>query len=93
MNAAVELGVGYDYTKGSGNNVDAGYNQVSLGADYALSKRTDLYALAAYQKVSGNTIDAGTGQVVAATASIADFGNDATTNNQTMVMLGIRHHF
>jgi predicted porin len=93
LNAALELGVGYDYTKGSGNNVDAGYNQVSLGADYALSKRTDLYALAAYQRVSGDTIDAGTGQVVAATASIADFGNDSATNSQTMVMVGIRHHF
>lgn len=93
LNAAIELGVGYNYTKGSGNNVDASYNQVSLGADYALSKRTDLYALAAYQKASGNTIDAETGQVVAATASVADFGNDASGNNQTMVMLGIRHHF
>ncbi|MEW9582030.1 hypothetical protein [Paraburkholderia sp. DGU8] len=34
-----------------------------------------------------------TPQLVAATASIADFGNDASTNNQTMVMPGIRHHF
>jgi predicted porin len=93
LNAAIQLGVGYNYTKGSGNNVDASYNQVSLGAAYSLSKRTDLYALAAYQKASGNTIDAQTGQLVAATASIADFGNDASTNNQTMVMLGIRHHF
>jgi predicted porin len=47
----------------------------------------------AYQKASSNTIDAETGQLVAATASIADFGNDASTNTQTMVMLGIRHHF
>jgi predicted porin len=93
LNAAIQLGVGYNYTKGSGNNVDASYNQVSLGAAYSLSKRTDLYALAAYQKASGNTIDAQTGQLVAATASIADFGNDASTKNQTMVMLGIRHHF
>jgi predicted porin len=58
-----------------------------------LSKRTDLYVLAAYQKASGNTIDAETGQVVAATASVGDFGNDASGNNQTMVMLGIKHHF
>jgi predicted porin len=93
LNAAIELGVGYNYTKGSGNNVDASYNQVSLGADYSLSKRTVLYALAAYQKASGNTIDAETGQVVAATASIADFGEDASTNTQTMFMVGIRHHF
>ncbi|MFL9937510.1 porin, partial [Paraburkholderia sp. RL18-103-BIB-C] len=55
LNAAIELGLGYNYTKGSGNNVDASYNQVSLGAAYSLSKRTDLYALAAYQKASGNT--------------------------------------
>jgi predicted porin len=93
LNAAIQLGVGYDYTKGSGNNVDASYNQFSLGANYSLSKRTTLYALAAYQKASGNTIDATTGQVVAATASVADFGNDASGNTQTMVMLGINHHF
>ena len=90
---AMLLGFGYDYTKGYGNNVDASYNQFSLGADYSLSKRTDLYALAGYQKASGNTINASTGTLVAATASFADFGNDSGSNSQTMVMVGIRHHF
>ena len=90
---AALLGFGYDYTKGSGNNVDAIYNQFSLGADYFLSKRTDLYALAGYQHASGQTISAESGQIVAATASFADFGNDASNNTQTMVMVGLRHHF
>lgn len=90
---AALLGFGYNYTKGSGNNVDAIYNQFSLGADYFLSKRTDVYALAGYQHASGQTISADSGQIVAATASFADFGNDASNNTQTMVMVGLRHHF
>jgi predicted porin len=52
-----------------------------------------LYSLAAYQRASGNTISATTGQVVAATASVGDFGNDASNNTQTMFMVGIRHRF
>jgi predicted porin len=87
------VGFGYDYTKGSGNNVTVAYNQFSLGADYFLSKRTDVYALAGYQRASGNTISGATGQVVTAVASMGDFGNDASTNNQTMAMVGIRHQF
>ncbi|RFU48544.1 porin [Paraburkholderia sp. DHOC27] len=87
------LGAGYDYTKGSGNNVTVSYNQFSLGADYFLSKHTDIYALAGYQKASGNTIDATTGNVVAAVASMGDFGNDASNNKQAMGMIGIRHKF
>lgn len=90
---AMLVGLGYDYTKGYGNNVDASYNQVSLGADYNLSKRTDLYALAGYQKASGNTISASSGQLIAAAASFADFGNDSPSNSQAMVMVGIRHQF
>jgi predicted porin len=90
---AMLLGVGYDYTKGSGNNVTVAYNQLSFGADYFLSRRTDIYALAGYQKASGNTIDASTGDVVAAVASMGDFGNDASNNKQAMGMIGIRHKF
>ncbi len=89
---AALIGFGYNYTKGSGNNVDVIYNQFSLGADYFLSKRTDLYALAGYQHASGQTISPA-GDLVAATASFADFGNDSATNSQKMVMFGIRHHF
>ena len=90
---AALIGAGYNYTKGSGNGVSASYNQVSLGGDYFLSKRTDIYVLAGYQKASGNTISASTGQLVSAVASLADFGNDASTNKQAMGMIGIRHKF
>jgi predicted porin len=87
------VGIGYNYTKGSGNNVSVSYNQFSFGADYFLSKRTDLYLLAGYQHASGNTIDANTGELVPAVASMGDFGNDASTNKQAMGMVGIRHKF
>ncbi|HEY3598383.1 MAG TPA: porin, partial [Paraburkholderia sp.] len=39
---AILLGVGYSYTKSSGDT-SATYHQVSVGGDYNLSKRTDLY--------------------------------------------------
>jgi predicted porin len=90
---ATIIGAGYDYTKGNGNNVTVAYNQFSLGADYFLSKHTDIYVLAGYQKASGNTISATSGDVVAAVASMGDFGNDASTNKQAMGMVGIRHKF
>jgi predicted porin len=87
------VGVGYNYTKGPGNGVDAAYNQVSLGGDYFLSKRTDIYAIAGYQHASGNTIDMNSGALTQAVASMSDFGNDSNSNSQTVVMLGMRHHF
>jgi predicted porin len=87
------VGIGYDYTKGSGNGVTVAYNQFSLGADYFLSKSTDIYLLAGYQKASGDTISASSGQVVTAVASMGDFGDDASTNKQAMTMVGIRHRF
>ncbi|MCX4156452.1 MULTISPECIES: porin [Paraburkholderia] len=87
------LGVGYNFTKGDGGaQTDATYNQVSLGADYTFSKRTDVYALAAYQKASGRTAD-GTGGSMAATASIGSYGLDSGKNSETMVLLGVRHQF
>ncbi|MFP6562827.1 porin [Paraburkholderia sp. B3] len=94
---AAILGVGYDYTKGYGNGVNAAYSQVSLGGDYFLSKRTDVYVLAGYQHASGNTVaynsTSGLTTLTTATASMGDFGNDAVGNNQTMAMVGIRHKF
>ncbi|OOV85772.1 porin, partial [Oceanospirillum linum] len=40
--AALLVGVGYTYMKSSGDS-SAKYHQASLGADYSLSKRTDVY--------------------------------------------------
>ena len=69
------------------------YHQVSLGADYSLSKRTDLYAVGAWQHASGDQRDPTTGALVPATASIGSYGNQSGTENQVMVSVGIRHKF
>jgi predicted porin len=88
---ALRAGVGYNYTSLTGPT-SAHYNQVNLGADYALSKRTDLYALFGYQKASGSTLSS-TGQVISAQASIGDYGVNSGTNSQDLAVVGIRHKF
>ena len=91
------VGAGYTYEKASGDT-GAHYNQVGIGADYTLSKRTDFYALGAYQKASGTqatyVTNGGTTTRVtqSAQASIGSFGF-AGTNSQEMVIVGIRHKF
>ncbi|TPA25639.1 porin [Burkholderia pseudomallei] len=87
---ALLLGLGYAYTKASGDT-DAKYHQVSIGADYALSKRTDVYLAGAYQHASGTQrVDATTTQT--AQASIGSYGVNGT-KSQEMVALGLRHKF
>ncbi|WP_233834404.1 porin [Paraburkholderia sp. ZP32-5] len=92
LTPAALLGIGYAYTRGTGD-ATATYNQVSLGADYSLSKRTDLYAVGAWQHASGDQRDPTTGALVPATASIGSYGNQSGTENQVMVSVGIRHKF
>jgi predicted porin len=89
---AALLGLGYIYTHGSGDT-SASYNQVSLGGDYFLSKRTDLYLVGAWQRASGHQRDAGTNGIVSAGASVGSYGNQAGSQNQEIVSLGIRHKF
>jgi predicted porin len=89
---AALLGLGYTYTHGSGDT-SASYNQISLGGDYNLSKRTDIYLVGAWQRASGHQRDAGTNGIVQAGASIGSYGNQAGSQNQEMVSLGIRHKF
>jgi len=91
LTPALLAGIGYNYTKASGA-ADADYNQFNLGVDYALSKRTSLYALAGYQKASGTTLNT-SGQVVAATASIGSYGVNSGANDQSLAIVGIRHRF
>lgn len=86
--AALLLGVGYSYTKASGDT-SATYHQASLGADYSLSKRTDVYLVGAYQHASGT---AGDGSGTAAQASIGSYGYNGTSS-QELVALGLRHKF
>jgi len=95
LTPATLLGLGYTYTHASGDT-SANYHQVSLGADYSLSKRTDVYAVGAYQHASGsqrvNNSD-GTQSTVNATASISDFGFDSGRSHQELVLIGLRHKF
>jgi predicted porin len=88
---AMLVGVGYIYTKGTGDT-SATYNQVSLGGDYNLSKRTDLYLVGAWQHASGEQRTSST-TVGAAGASIGSYGFNSASNEQAMVSLGIRHKF
>jgi predicted porin len=83
---AVELEVGYDYMKSHGDS-SATYHQVTLASDYALSKRTDLYATASYGRASDSN---GAG---AAQAVIADAFVDGGTSTQEIAIVGIRHKF
>ncbi|KVD57423.1 porin [Burkholderia ubonensis] len=95
---AATLGLGYAYTKASGDT-DAKYHQVSASASYALSKRTDVYLIGAYQHASGSqrtvtvnpdgSVTLGT---QSAQASISSSGI-AGTSSQEIVALGIRHKF
>ncbi|MEW6340834.1 MAG: porin [Paraburkholderia sp.] len=83
LTPAALLGLGYTFTHGSGNGESASYNQISLGGDYNLSKRTDVYLVGAWQRASG------TGAV----ASVADYDAESASNSQAIVSLGIRHKF
>lgn len=88
---ALLMGVGYSYTKSSGDT-GATYHQVSVGADYSLSKRTDVYVVGAYAHASGDTVNPATNEIMAAQASIGSYGYNGT-NTQELVNLGIRHKF
>jgi predicted porin len=92
VSPALLVGAGYTYTK-SGGDSSATYHQASLGADYSLSKRTDLYAVAAYQHASGDQRDGTTGRLGSAQASIGSYGLESGGSHQEMVIVGVRHKF
>jgi predicted porin len=90
---AVLTSVGYSYVKASGDT-SAKYHQVSLGADYSLSKRTDVYLAGVYQHASGENRSVDTGAIIPASPSIASYGFAGTSGaSQELVTLGIRHRF
>ncbi|VXC66596.1 Porin [Burkholderia sp. 8Y] len=91
LTPATLLGLGYTYTHGMGDT-NATYHQVSIGADYALSKRTDLYAEGVYQHANGT--QRGTdGSASSAQASVSDMGYAAGRNHQEVALIGVRHKF
>jgi predicted porin len=85
----LQFATGFDYTARSSVKGDGGakYLQMNAAVDYSLSKRTDLYVLAAAQRASGTD---SLGQP--AVASLAGF-NPSATNKQVAFRLGAIHRF
>jgi predicted porin len=91
---ALWFGAAYEYLKGNSVTTAAGqaignqhYNQVSILADYLLSKRTDVYLSAGYQKASGVS---STG--APAVANMLLLG-DSSNNHVVVVRAALRHKF
>ncbi|MFJ2993413.1 porin [Pandoraea sp. NPDC087047] len=79
----VSLASSYAYTKAD----TARYQQVSLGAQYFLSKRTGLYAIGAWQHAAGTN---SLGQKAVANLNLL---SASSTANQTALKIGISHSF
>jgi predicted porin len=77
------LGASFNYLK----DEKAHYIQPDLGADYYLSKRTDIYSVLIWQHASG-TNSFGTPAVASLNALSA-----STTANQLALQVGLRHKF
>ncbi|RQR70519.1 MULTISPECIES: porin [unclassified Burkholderia] len=78
--------IGYNYLRSLGDS-SAKYHQVSIGADYNLSKRTDVYAVASYGHATGQN-GAGPAQAV-----IGSIDVDAGKSSQAIATVGLRHRF
>lgn len=87
---SLSAAVDYTYMKSSGVS-DSKYNQLSVGADYSLSKRTDLYAIAGYTKASGQTREGGV--LVPVGANVGDLVASSSFDKQFTATVGIRHKF
>lgn len=85
ISPALDISAAYVYSIGHYGGLDATshWNQAQLGADYYLSKRTDIYAYFNYVRASGSRAPAVL--FLAAAAS--------STNTQTALLAGIRHKF
>ncbi|MGU7774391.1 porin [Burkholderia sp. MR1-5-21] len=93
LTSALVLGTAFDFTSGGGaatatrSAQSARYYQGAIGADYFLSKRTDVYVIGVYQKASGTD---STGS--AAVAAINNL-TPSTSDRQSTVRIGMRHKF
>ena len=88
---AFTAGLGYTYMNLS-DAFQGHWHQIDASADYALSKRTDVYALAIYQKASGaNRGVENQAQIGSASSYFGTSG--AGENNQLAFRIGVRHKF
>ncbi|MCX4160258.1 MULTISPECIES: porin [Paraburkholderia] len=92
---ALNVGGSYTFTDGhlgggsggSGGSISPKWNQFMLQADYALSRRTDVYLEGVYQRVTGAD-----GVAVLGNASIYSLAA-ASGNHQAVITVGMRHKF
>ncbi|BAO92661.1 porin [Caballeronia cordobensis] len=89
LTPAVMLAAAYTYSRAGGNAGGGAphWNQVSALANYAFSKRTDVYIQSTYQSVSaraGNPLGV---------AWINGVSSPASTSNQIEATVGVRHRF
>ncbi|MGU7771553.1 porin [Burkholderia sp. MR1-5-21] len=96
--AAWDLATGYSYTRATKSNGianSAQYQQVNLSEYYALSKRTGLYALQAYQRANGQTLGTNGKSIINATATIGDGFQTSPSSSRSMFAagVGIVHRF
>ncbi|WP_233838375.1 porin [Paraburkholderia sp. ZP32-5] len=83
LSPSLMLAASYDYTDAD----SAHYDQVNAGADYVISKRTDVNFVTVWQHASG--IDSTGKPAVAAISSISP----STRPDQVAVRLSLRHRF
>lgn len=95
LSGAATLVAGYTFTRVHQSSVYGDdvptYGQINLMADYALSRRTDVYVQGIWQRAYG--ADPSTGQPMPASIYTGFPGNLSGTNNQVSARLGIRTKF
>jgi predicted porin len=90
---ALSAGLGYTFSK-LDDNTEGKWHQVNAAVDYALSKRTDVYVIGAYQKASGeNTVAGRVVPVGAQIGSSTSFIGAAGADTQFAARVGVRHRF
>ncbi|APA88641.2 porin [Paraburkholderia sprentiae WSM5005] len=99
LTSALTLGAAYTFTDGkfdnAGNAASPKWNQLSLLSDYALSNRTDVYAVANWSHLSGglNSAAPGNSSLTAFEGASSYVGGIAATKNQVVVGAGLRTRF
>ncbi|MEA3118325.1 MAG: ral bacterial porin, family [Paraburkholderia sp.] len=97
LTPALTLGAAYTYTQGkfvnATNSVSPTWNQFGLLADYALSKRTDVYTGATYNHLNGGMAKGATGGAVQFEGASSYIGGTGSASNQVVVGVGMRTRF
>jgi len=90
LTPAVALVASYTFTYANINDTALRYHSATLGADYSLSKRTDVYLAGVYQHATG---DSSTGYTGYGGTNIAGMLPASSTQNQVGVVSGLRVKF